>query len=273
MIIPVHKPLGSSSHLLAKQIGKNHQEKATHTGTLDPMADGVLVVLTGEDRFKKAEYSNWKKTYQFQILVGIKTDSGDLLGLIEKNNTAIQKREGKLEKTLEEIKIDLEKNIEKILPQFIGKQTQTAPAFSAQRIAGKSGFDLAKQGKEFELQKNKIEIFSLKIIPSKNTSQKIKTISSKELLEYIQQTIPLVRGDFRQKEIITQWENLLENNKLQNNFLIITLEAVTTKRTYIRSLIQEISQNINLPMTAFSITRTKNGPFSIEDCANEKSLN
>ena len=267
MIIPIYKPLGSSSHQLAKLIGESHREKATHTGTLDPMADGGLVVLTGEDRFKKAEYSNWEKTYQFQILVGIKTDSGDLLGLIEKNSTSSNPKEK------QNLIKNLEEKIKTTLLELIGKQTQIAPAFSAQRVAGKAGFDLAKQGKKFELQKNEIEIFSLKIIPSENTKKKIKNISSKELLEYIQQTISLVKGDFRQKKIITQWENLLKNDKQQNNFLIITLEAVTTKRTYIRSLIQEISQKLNLPMTAFSITRTKNGPFSIEDCANKKSLN
>jgi tRNA pseudouridine55 synthase len=125
MLIPVYKPLGSSSHQLAKKVGETYGEKATHTGTLDPMAEGVLVVLTGEDRFKKTEYSHWQKTYQFKVLVGFETDTHDLLGLI---------------KNIDHKKIN-QPVFEKNLKSFIGRQQQLVPKFSAQRINGQSGFD------------------------------------------------------------------------------------------------------------------------------------
>ena len=242
MIIPTYKPIGSSSHQLAKQIGERHGEKATHTGTLDPMAEGVLVVLTGEDRFKKGKYSNWQKTYRFQILFGISTDSNDLLGLI---------------KNISDKKINTD-NLKKILAKFIGKQIQTVPAFSAQRIDGKSGFDLAKENKKFDLQKNNIEIFSLNIV------DELKDISNKELLKYINKTIPLVEGDFRQQEILDNWRSILEK---ESSFQLATLEATTSKRTYIRSLASDIGQKLEIQATTFSIIRTQNGPFSTKNCS------
>lgn len=84
MIIPVYQPLGSSTHVLAQKVGKIYNSKATHTGTLDPMADGVILVLTGKDRFDKQIHTDAQKTYHFSILWGVQTDSLDLLGLIKK---------------------------------------------------------------------------------------------------------------------------------------------------------------------------------------------
>lgn len=240
MIIPIYKPIGASSHQLAKKVGDQHSQKATHTGTLDPMAEGVLIVLTGEDRLKKSEYSDWKKTYEFKILVGIETDSHDLLGLT---------------KNILNKKINI-KNLEKNISKFIGKQIQTTPVFSAQRVDGKSGFDLAKQNKPFKQQENEIEIFSLEI-------QKEETLSNKNLLIYIKEKIGLVKGDFRQTEVLRNWNKILKEEK---EFQLITIEATTSKRTYIRSIVRDIGQKLNIPTTTFSINRTKNGPYGLKDC-------
>ncbi|MCC6711425.1 MAG: hypothetical protein IT416_03700 [Candidatus Pacebacteria bacterium] len=242
MLIPVFKPLGLSSHQLAKKIGVDLNEKATHTGTLDPMAEGVLIVLTGEDRFKKTEYSSWKKTYQFKILVGIETDTHDLLGLI---------------KNIDHKKIN-QPIFEKNLKSFIGQQKQLVPKFSAQRINGQSGFELAKKNQPFELQENNIEIFSLEILNR-------ETINSSKLLTYLQKTINLVIGDFRQAEILAKWQPTLTH---QQKFELITVEVVTSKRTYIRALVRDLSKKLNIPLTTYSIIRTQNGPFRLKNCKN-----
>ncbi len=82
MIFSLWKPIGRSTHLFVKSYGDRIGERITHTGSLDPMAEGVVVVLTGEDRFLKEKYSNSDKEYEFEILIGVSTDSHDLLGLI-----------------------------------------------------------------------------------------------------------------------------------------------------------------------------------------------
>jgi tRNA pseudouridine(55) synthase len=264
MIIPIWKKIGQSTHLLAQKMGEKiaaetkspKDKKATHTGTLDPMAEGIVVVLTGEDRFKKADFSNWKKTYEFEILFGVDTDSLDLLGLITK--TIDPKNSRNLQK--ENIN-QLTKKLSTIIPYFIGSQTQTQPKFSAQRVGGKSGFDLAKQKQTFEIKENKINIYSIKIL-------NYKSIPISELKKNILEKLSYISGDFRQKEIIKNWEETFSKlKKLKITTLpVFKLEAEVGKRTYVRALTRDISKEVNLPATTYSIVRTKNGGFRKVDC-------
>lgn len=257
MIIPIWKNLGESTHQLAKKVGKiiakktknSDDIKATHTGTLDPLAEGVVIVLTGLDRFKKSERTSDLKTYRFDILFGISTDTHDLLGL--------QKKIIRSNSECENVS-DL---IIPIMPEFLGKQIQTQPAFSAQRIDGKSGFDLAKEGQKNALKKNKIIINSFSIIGQ-------ETISVDKLLVLVTNKISLVAGDFRQMEIVQNWKETCQYLKKNGviNLPIIKFEIQVTKRTYIRAIVRDIAKKIDIPATTFHIIRTKNGEFSKKDC-------
>ena len=77
MIIPVYKPLGASSHQLAAKIGQARNEKATHTGTLDPMATGLLIVATGKKTKELSKYQNLNKTYTGTFWLGKTSASMD----------------------------------------------------------------------------------------------------------------------------------------------------------------------------------------------------
>lgn len=247
MIIPIWKTIGQSTHMLAKEVGG--EEKATHTGSLDPMAEGVVIVLSGEDRFKKPEYTKLIKTYQFEVLFGVNTDSHDLLGL-QSNLTQMQLN---LNKTKD--------RLVSLLPSYTGKQKQLQPRFSSQRINGQSAFDFAKENKKINLKENTINVFSLDIIDHKEVEL---NILKKDILEKISHIV----GDFRQKEIIKQWsetfQTLSENNI--KTLPILKIEATVSKRTYIRSLIRDFSNDLNIPATTYTIIRTKNGGFTKEDC-------
>lgn len=262
MIIPVWKPVGHSTHQIAKFIGQLTSQvtespedtKATHTGTLDPLAEGVIIVLTGEDRFKKQEYSDTKKTYAFEILIGISTDSHDLLGLpTELIHQAVD---------LDQI----QDKIANILPDFIGKQKQIQPQFSAQRVGGKSAFELAKSNTEFVQNTNNITIYTLSLIES-------KVISLKKLESILKTNITAVDGDFRQKEILKKWHEELEKlKKITSALGVLSFETTVSKRTYIRAITRDISQKIHVPATTLSITRTLNGEFSQENCISLDSV-
>lgn len=249
MIIPIYKFVGQSTHQIAKLIGKKFNTKATHTGTLDPMAQGVIIVLTGEDRFKKSEFSDWKKTYEFKILIGVSTDTHDLLGL----QTQLIKKEINPR--------EVKEKIENILPKFIGKQTQVQPKFSSQRINGESAFDKAKNNIKFNPKENIIEIFNLRIL-------KTEQISLQKLENYLNKSIKLVNGNFRQEEILKNWNQTLNkfNENNLNNLLLIKIKAVTSKKTYIRALTRDIAKQIKTPATTFSITRTNQGEYSKSSC-------
>lgn len=257
MIIPTWKKLGSSTHQLAQTIGvqtasqtqNQDDQKATHTGTLDPMAQGVVVVLTGSDRFKKGTFTNWRKTYEFEILFGVATDSHDLLGLQTKlTHNHINS-------------LEIKKKLLSVLPKYIGKQTQTQPHFSAQRIHGKSGFDLGKSNTNFTQKKNSIEIFSLKLLNTQELlTSKLKTDCCNK--------IATVSGNFRQKEITENWNQTFKN--LEHNSIttlpVFKFTATVSKRTYIRAIVHQLSNTLQVPATTYSITRTQEGPYSKKDC-------
>ncbi len=248
MIIPVWKPLGTSTHRLAQKIGEDRGEKTTHTGTLDPMAEGVVVVLTGEDRWKKAELADTKKIYEFSLIFGVETDSADLLGkqIVVQPNLP----------ELTQIRVMLTDSF----PNFLGKQTQEQHPFSSQRVGGKSAFDLAKNGLEFPLKNNEITIHSLEL-------REMDTITPEELWQHCVQTIALVEGNFRQQEVLEQWRSTLQAWRGAAQLPRATITATVSRRTYIRSLARDLSQKIHLPATVFSLVRIQNGEWTKEHCS------
>jgi len=247
MIIPVYQPIGTSSHALAQLLGKKSGEKATHTGTLDPMAEGVLVVLTGDDRFKKSELSGGFKKYEFEILWGISTDSHDLLGLIA-------------DLDILNIKARVSKQLAVILPAYIGKMDQKIPHFSAKRIDGQSYFDKARNNEELPDYKQEIEIFDLHLI-------KTITVQKVILERQINNKISCVKGDFRQKEISEEWQRYFAAQNVVSNYFISKFTIACSKRTYIRGLVRDISHILQIPATTFSIKRTENAGYTIADCS------
>ncbi len=244
MIFPLYKPLGQSAHLLARAAGERRGEKATHTGTLDPMAEGVLLVLTGEDRFKKSSLSEYPKIYEFAALFGVSTDTNDLLGLITKT------KKGKF--SLDEARLQT------VARALVGKQQQRLPDFSAKRSGGESYFDLAKTGKKPPAAHEAIAIYSLEL-------DKLKKISAKQLERAIVQKIKLVEGDFRQAEILDRWQQFFLQDAPES-FWLASFTARVSKRTYIRALVRDLGSKLGIPVTTFSLVRTANGPYTIADC-------
>lgn len=251
MIIPIYQRLGQSSHRIAQSVGDELGEPATHTGTLDPMAEGVLVVLTGEDRFKKSEYSHWQKTYQFSSIWGVATDSLDVLGLITQWQPIEQ---------IEAVS-NLESKTRIVFPQLLGQRDQIMPAFSAKRIAGESYFDLAKRGEPVPTTTQSITIHSLDLL-------RIETISSAQLLTHVSDKIGKVSGDFRQEACLARWQDKLTSLLTDPTIAwpVFHWQATVSHRTYMRALVRDMSQLVGMPSTTFSITRTQNGKYSIADC-------
>lgn len=244
MIIPVFQPQGTSSHQLAKKLSLQTKEPVTHTGTLDPMADGVLICLTGEDRFNKSKYSSWQKIYEFSILTGIATDSHDLLGLVTKSST----------------KDVVETKIKDAFNQLVGSYEQEIPSFSAKRIDGVSYFDKAKKNQPIPISKQKITINSIH-------KSGERFINSSELISTIENKITRVRGDFRQEQILSNWKNVLTNNNSNpDKFRITYFTMVASKRSYVRGVVRDASKISGIPLTTFHIRRIQNGIYQIKNC-------
>jgi tRNA pseudouridine55 synthase len=150
-ILLVDKPAGWTSHdvvskvrnIFKKETGQ--KVKVGHTGTLDPFATGLLILMVGSYTKRAEEFSKLDKTYEAEIILGSVSSTGDPEGEITEKSS--------YKPGLEEI--------QKVLKQFTGEIQQTPHKFSAIKIDGQRAYKLARAGKEVELEPRKVTIYSI----------------------------------------------------------------------------------------------------------------
>lgn len=225
-IIIINKHKGCTSHDIVYKVKKMFNEKVGHTGTLDPMATGVLPLLIGKGTQCSKYLINHDKIYNVTLQLGEKTDTADSEGKV------IETKEVK-EKTLKK------ENIEKILEKFKGKQEQIPPIYSAIKVNGKKLYEYARKDQEVEIKPRKIEIYNIELL---NINEKQKQIEFqvscskgtyiRSLCEDIAQRLETVGymlelkriqvGNFNIKEATTieQLENNIDNKEfIEENFI------------------------------------------------------
>mgnify|MGYP004466396515 FL=1 len=237
-IIIVNKPKGCTSHDVVYKIKKIFNEKVGHTGTLDPMAEGVLPILIGKGTLLSKYLINHNKKYIVNLQLGTKTDTADLEGKI-------------IEEQQVNAKLLNKENIENILKSFIGKQEQIPPIYSAIKVNGKKLYEYARKGQEVEVKPRKIEIYDIKLIKysiqektiefevycgkgtyirslCEDLSKKFETVGYMKNLKRIQV------GDFKIEDSITVAD--LEKNINDNQFInnkIISVEKIFEEKNSI----------------------------------------
>ena len=145
-ILIVDKPTGwTSFDVIAKLRGILGTRKLGHSGTLDPMATGVLPVFCGGASKAVDLQLDHTKAYRAALKLGARTDTGDVTGTV-----------------LETAPVTAgEAELLAVLPQFVGPQMQTPPMYSAVKINGQPLYKMARQGIEVERKARPIEIFSI----------------------------------------------------------------------------------------------------------------
>ena len=252
-ICPVWQPVGYSTHQISKQIGNLYRQKASHTGTLDPLAEGVIIILLGEERFKKYELAGWKKTYEFEIAFGLGTDSYDAMGMIRQNGSE---------------NMGLEKNeLGRTVAGFIGEYVQKVPLFSATRYQGKRLFVHARSGMEIpDLPEKKGTIYKIELLDLMDANLKDVVL---EIIENLNKIV----GDFRQDPIIEEWKNFLKKPGITDTKIqIAKVKVVISRGMYVRSLSQDIAKAAGVPGFVTSLTRTGNGMYTKKDCKTLEEL-
>lgn len=162
-ILIINKPKQYTSHDVVAKVKKICGEKVGHTGTLDPMATGVLPLLLGQGTKLSKYLINHDKTYIATIQLGKKTDTLDSEGSI-------------LEERIVDGKLLNKENVQRVLECQIGKQIQTPPIYSAIKVNGKKLYEYARKGVEVEIQKREIEIYNIELL---DINEKDKTIEFK----------------------------------------------------------------------------------------------
>lgn len=148
-ILNIDKPQGITSYDVVDVIKKLFPKtKVGHTGTLDPLATGVLPILIGEATKLSNNFTAEDKVYKVKMLLGVETDTYDITGrivfasVVNKDEFYIKER----------------------IKRFIGKQMQNPPIYSAIRIDGKRAYSYAREGKKVEMPEREVEIYSIEDI-------------------------------------------------------------------------------------------------------------
>jgi tRNA pseudouridine55 synthase len=235
-VINVYKPAGATPFEIIEKLKENDfkykDASMTYAGRLDPLAEGALVLLTGDAVHEKDKYLSFDKEYEAEILSGIRTDTFDILGLphLSQDSPEISSNE---------------------LDKFKGEFVFSLPPYSSFKIKGKPLFQWAREGRldEIEIPKRKTKIYDIKL----EGKDKIK---SRKLLKEILDKIEKVKGDFRQEEIKKEWEKLLAEEKM---FDVSKIKIFCSSGTYIRSIADKLGGAL------FSLKRTRVGDFKIAD--------
>lgn len=152
MIIPVNKPRGLSSYDIVRKFKKLYPGvKIGHAGTLDPQAEGLLLILTEKDTKRQEELMQLKKTYQFDVVFGAKSDTQDLEGPIEIIERDPKNVSELISKT----------NLLDICSKLTGEIELEVPRYAANKIGGQPAYKLARAGKDFAQPFRKSTIYSL----------------------------------------------------------------------------------------------------------------
>ncbi len=164
-VIFVDKPAGITSFGVVARVRRVLSEregrkiKVGHTGTLDPFATGLLILMAGKATKKCMEFTKLDKVYEATLCLGATSSTGDPEGEIAKNDSAstVSKEQ-----------------FEAALTKFIGEIEQTPPAFSAIKINGQRAYKLARAGKEVEMPSRKVQIYSIELLEYDYPSARIR---------------------------------------------------------------------------------------------------
>ncbi len=232
-------PLEALERLREKeQLGKDIS--MTYAGRLDPAAEGLLLILSDKDVYRKEEFLTLPKTYEFEVLFGISTDSLDVLGIVDDQVIPND---------------NVSTKVFEILTNFVGTFEWEYPDYSSKTAEGKPLFQHAREESDVSKPTREMTVDRLDILG-------MKVVSLEDLEEGIIGTIEKVAGDFRQEEIIASWKKTctLYGNK---HFSAIKFSADVRSGTYIRVLAQNMAESLGLPGLALSIKRTKIGSMSL----------
>lgn len=203
-ILLVNKPIGITSRDVVNIVSKKLKtKKIGHTGTLDPMAEGVLVLCIGKATKLVELLTNHDKIYEVEAILGIKTDTLDITGNI-------------LEDKSTHFSYD---DIKNTFDNFPKEYLQQVPIYSAVKINGKKLYEYARNNEQVELPSRMVNIYEL---------------------------------------------NLLET--LNDTHTTIKFKTHVSKGTYIRSLVNDISVNLNTNGIMSKLKRIKQGKYKIEEC-------
>lgn len=224
---------------------------ACYAGRLDPMAEGLLLVLLGDECKRQAEYHALDKEYEIEVLLGISTDTGDVLGMPHAVNAAPEPSPVVVRAAL-----DAE----------VGMKRVPYPAFSSKTVNGKPLFLYALEGTldtvaipEHDETIHSIDLLGTELMGTDALREQVRGMLAKAP----RSTDPdqVLGKDFRQEEIREAWEQLL-HAKPDAAYSVLQLKVACGPGTYMRSLAVRLGRTLGTEAYALSINRTRIGDLT-----------
>ena len=237
MILVYHKPVGITSHDVVLRVRRHLRQlgwgkiKVGHAGTLDPLAEGVLLILIGAATKRQPELIKLPKHYQTKLWLGVGSETDDLEGPLLWTSKAWQ--------TAQQL---TQSQIETALAEFRGQIKQQVPAYSAIKHKGKKLYQLARKGQ----------------ITGDDLPVKTRQIYQLELRNWTEEAVDWQRlpwsSDSRQR---------LAQGMKDNQLLIPTveLELRCSSGTYVRALARDLGKKLGTLATCRQITRLAVGEW------------
>ena len=243
MIIKAYKKEAESMRQAVARLEIPTREKLTFSGRLDPMASGLFLILTGEDRFKKDEFNKLDKEYYAEILFGVKTDSADILGIINASKDCQTDKSA----------------IKKAGLKFKGSVNWKYPCFSSKKFKGKSLFEHALFGNcPEERPKYKAFLYKVKLLDTKSVSSKLLQKGIKERISKLKESdIDFKYKDYRKDEILKSWDRFFKDKK--QDFIIASFNLKVSHSFYVRDFAERLGEELDCPALAFKIVRLSIG--------------
>jgi tRNA U55 pseudouridine synthase TruB len=213
--------------------------KICYTARLDPMARGIIPVLFGDECKDMHNYTNLSKTYEVKVIIGYKTDSDDTLGILD--NT--------LEKTdystiSSDDFISNYKSYFEIENEIMIKQKYHY--FSTKELLARSKSKDIENTEHF----HSVKLFSSRIVDNGYLDFKEWINECIRIIDKVDKT-----KNFRQKEIIEQWQNIVNQENINIKINYITLQLYVGSGFFVRQFIRDISDTLGIPLLCYDIHR------------------
>ena len=219
----------------------------TYAGRLDPMATGKILVLIGDECARKSDYTSLDKEYVFEVLLGLETDTGDILGLAESAGES---------KPVEK------EAIQGAIDSLPDRVSLPYPIYSSKHVDGKPLFQHARDGtiSDVEIPERAMRIYDIHLEDVRITSSHdmVADINARLGNLSVDPSSESPYKDFRVREIRARWSNVLGENRI---FTIARVRAVVSSGTYVRSIAPLIARRLGTCGLAYTIHRTRIGTY------------
>lgn len=224
---------------------------ATYAGRLDPMAEGTLLVLLGDECKRQDQYRRLDKEYEIEVLLDLSTDTGDVLGMASYAGRETRATDAQ---------------IAFVRSRMTGTRLVPYPAFSSKTVGGKSLFQYALEGTldtietpEHEETVHDIQILGIEQVGAGTLQERIASMLAR--VPRVDTPAKRLGEDFRQDMVRARWKEIFTNLP-KRKFMVLHLRVACASGTYMRTLAERIGTALDTRAMALSIRRTRIGKYA-----------